>query len=257
MIHKTAIVSSKANIGAKVKIGPYCVIGDNVMIGNNTTISSHVTIDGITTIGKNCRIFPNAAIGQIPQDLKFKGDKSRLTIGDNNIIREFCTLNTGAAEETNSTTTIGNGNLLMAYTHVAHDCLIGNGCVIANVGTLAGHVTIEDKAVVGGIVAIHQFCRIGKMSIIGGCSKVVQDVPPFATSDGHPAKVYGLNLIGLRRAGVNKKTINNLKRAFKVLFHSGHVTNNAIKLVKKEISASEEINYLLDFVSNSKRGIGK
>jgi UDP-N-acetylglucosamine acyltransferase len=256
-IHKTAIVSDKAKIAKNVVIGPYAVITDNVQIGEGTLVGEHVVIDGSTVIGKNCKIFAHAVIGKVPQDLKFKGQQSRLKIGDNNIIREFCTFNTGTLEETDGTTMVGNGNLFMAYTHVAHDCHIGDGCVIANVGTLAGHVTIEDKAVIGGIVAVHQFCRVGKLSIIGGCSKVVQDVPPFSTCDGHPTKVYGVNLIGLKRAGVKNETINDLKQAFKILFFSAHTISHAVELVKKEIPSSAEIEYLLNFIASSKRGIGK
>lgn len=256
-IHKTAIVSSKAKIASNVTVGPYAVIGDHVEIKEGTSIGEHVVIDGATTIGENCKIFAHAVVGKAPQDLKYKGHKSLLEVGDNNTIREFCTLNTGADEESGATTRVGNGNLLMAYTHIAHDCIIGNECIIANVGTLAGHVTIEDKAVVGGIVAIHQFCRVGKLSIIGGCSKVVQDVPPFSTCDGHPTKVYSLNLIGLRRAKINKENINNLKHAFKILFFSEHPMPHAAELVRKEVPSSAEIDYLLNFIITSKRGIGK
>ncbi|MBU1913519.1 MAG: acyl-ACP--UDP-N-acetylglucosamine O-acyltransferase [Candidatus Omnitrophica bacterium] len=252
-IHPTAIVDKKAKLADDVEVGPYAIIGPNVEIGKGSIIGPRVTVEGYTIIGEGDRIFTGAVIGSAPQDLKYKGQKSFLKIGKNNIIREYVTMNPGTGEGT--ATCIGDGNLFMAYSHVAHDCRIGNNCVIANIGTLAGHVTLEDRVVLGGLAAIHQFTRVGKMSIIGGCSKVVQDIPPFSTCDGNPARVYGLNLIGVRRAGMPQKAQRELKKAFKILFHSRLALKNGIAKVKKEIASIKEVEYLLNFLKDSERGI--
>ncbi len=252
-IHPTAIVSKKAKLATGVIVGPYSVIGDNVTIGKDTKIGAHCVIEGNTVIGKNCELFTGVVAGSRPQDLKFKGGKVFLEIGDNNIIREYCTLN--PATEEGLKTTVGNNNLLMAYSHIAHDCKVGNDCVLANNCTLAGHVVIEDKVVIGGIVAIHQFVRIGMLSITGGCSKVVQDIPPFSTCDGHPARVYGLNLIGLRRKGISNASIKQLDQAFKIIFNSGLSVKHAIEKVEKEIEKSQELTYLINFAKSSERGL--
>lgn len=252
-IHPTAIVCPKAKLADDIQVGPYTFIGDNVIIDQATKIDSHCVIEGNTTIGKSCQVFTGAVIGSRPQDLKYKGEKSFLEIGDNNIIREYCTFNPGTEE--NSKTIVGNNNLFMAYAHIAHDCIVGNDCIIANNGTLAGYVTIEDKAVVGGLVAIHQFVRVGTLSIIGGCSKVVQDIPPYSTSDGHPAKVYGLNLVGLRRNNISNGSIDQLKHAFKILFNSGLSVKHALESIEKEIPPNQEVSYLVNFIKKSQRGI--
>ena len=254
-IHPSAIISSKAKIESSVIVGPYSIIGDKVSIGANTVIGAHCLIEGNTAIGKGCQVFTGAVIGSQPQDLKFKGEDVFLEIGSNNIIREYCTLNPGTGE--GGKTTVGDNNLLMAYSHVAHDCRVGSECVLANNSTLAGHVTIEDKAVVGGIVAIHQFVRVGMLSIIGGCSKVVQDIPPFSTCDGHPARVYGLNLIGLRRKGVSRASIKQIDQAFKLIFNSGLSVKHAIERVEKELAKTEEITYLVNFLKSSERGLAR
>ena len=254
-IHPTAIIAKKAKIDESAKIGPYSIIGDEVEIGKGTEIGAHCQVTGKTTIGQGCRIFPGAIIGSIPQDLKFKGEKSSLVIGDDNIIREYTTINLGTGD--GGKTIVGSRNLIMAYSHIAHDCNVGSECVIANCGTLADHVIIEDKAIIGGLVAIHQFSRIGKLSIVGGCSKVVQDIPPYSTCDGHPTKVYGLNLIGLKRAGVSSKILLELKRAFKVLFFSSLTTASAVERIKKEIPKSEYLTHLVEFVAASSRGVCK
>lgn len=251
-VHPTAIVSKKAKLADGVEVGPYVIIGDNATIGAKTIIHANCVIEGLTTIGSGCEIFTGAVIGSRPQDLKYKGEKSFLEIGDNNIIREFCTFNPGTGE--GGKTVVGSNNLFMAYSHIAHDCTVGNSCAIANNGTLAGHVTIEDRAVVGGLVAIHQFVRIGMLSIIGGCSKVVQDIPPYSTCDGHPARVYGLNLIGLRRHGIVKDSIEELDRAFRILFNSGFIPKHALEKLK-EVSYGAEVSYLVNFIKNSQRGI--
>jgi UDP-N-acetylglucosamine acyltransferase len=252
-IHPTAIISKKAKLANDIKVGPYSIIGDAVVIGPQTQIGAHCVIEGNTTIGRTCKIFTGACIGIIPQDLKYKGEKVFLEIGDENIIREYCTFNPGTGE--GGRTVVGNNNLFMAYSHIAHDCIVGNNCVIANNGTLAGHVTIEDMAIVGGLVAIHQFVRIGTLSIIGGCSKVVQDIPPYSTCDGHPARVYGLNLVGLRRQNIPKGSIDALNRAFKIFFNSGLSIKHSLKEVEKQIPQTQEVSYLVNFIKNSQRGI--
>lgn len=254
-IHSTAIISKKAKLAEDIEVGPYSVIGDNVAIDSGTKIHSHCLVEGNTTIGKNCQIFKGAAVGGIPQDLKYKGEKSYLEIGDGNIIREFCTLNMGSLE--GSKTVIGNDNLFMAYCHVAHDCLIGNNCIIANSAAIAGHVTIEDRAVIGGIVAIHQFVRVGKLSIIGGCSKVVQDIPPYSTCDGHPAEVYGLNLVGLRRQNISRESIKALDHVFGILFNKGLSMKHALEELSKEAITTAEVTYLVDFIKKTERGISR
>ncbi|MEK6714871.1 MAG: acyl-ACP--UDP-N-acetylglucosamine O-acyltransferase [Candidatus Omnitrophota bacterium] len=253
--HPTAIISKKAKLHKSVKVGPYSNIGDNVNIGKDTEIGANCQICGNATIGERCKIFTGAVIGSIPQDLKFKGEKSSLVIGNDNVIREYTTINLATGD--GGKTIVGSGNLIMAYAHIAHDCNVGNECIIANCGTLAGHVIIEDKVIIGGLAAIHQFSRVGTLSIIGGCSKVVQDIPPYSTCDGHPARVYGLNLIGLKRAGLNSKVILELRRAFKVLFFSHLTTSTAIKKIKKEIPESKYLTHLIEFIANSQRGVTK
>jgi UDP-N-acetylglucosamine acyltransferase len=254
-IHPTAVVHPKANLADDLEVGPYSIIDENVTIGSHNKIGAFCCLEGWTVLGKNNRIFTGAVIGSIPQDLKFKGEKTYLKIGDNNIIREYVTINRGT--QAKGETVIGNNNLLMAYSHIAHDCIIGNDTIIANVGTLAGHVTIEDMAIVGGLVAIHQFVRVGTLSIIGGCSKVVQDIPPYSTCDGHPTKVYGLNAVGLRRAGISSEVLTNLKSAFKILFNSGLSTSHALERIEKEIPKSPEVLHLIKFVRSSERGVCK
>lgn len=253
--HSTAVVSKKAKLAGDVIVGPYSVIGDEVIIGAGTKVGSHCVIEGKTTIGKKCEIFTGAVLGSRPQDLKFKGGDVSLEIGDENIIREYCTFNPGT--EASGKTAIGSNNLFMAYSHIAHDCRVGSYCVVANNGTLAGHVVVEDNAVVGGLVAIHQFVRVGTFSIIGGCSKVVQDIPPYSTCDGHPARVYGLNLTGLRRNKFSRDTIKSLNHAFKVIFNEGLSLKHALEKIEKDSQGIKEVAYLLDFIKKSKRGVCK
>jgi UDP-N-acetylglucosamine acyltransferase len=254
-IHSTAMVSPGARLGKNVTIGPYATIGEHVTIGEGCVIDSFAQVLGYTDLGKDSHVFPYAVVGNIPQDLKYKGERSFLTIGAGNRIREFVTINPGTDKDTY--TRIGDNNLIMAYSHVAHDCTIGNGNILANAATLAGYVTIEDRVVIGGLVAIHQFCRVGNLAIIGGCSKVVQDMPPYSMSDGHPAKVCGLNLVGLRRAQVASSLIKDLKNAFKILFFEDHPFDKARSLVEKSVPSSPELAALLEFVASSKRGIGR
>ncbi len=253
LIHSTAIVHPKAKLADGVSVGPYAIIGENVSVGRNTAIGAHCVVDGWTAIGENCRIFTAACIGSIPQDLKYKGERTELIIGDNNIIREYVTINLGTAES--GKTVIGSDNLIMAYAHIAHDCRVGNKVIIANAGTLAGHVTIEDKVVIGGLSGVHQFVRVGTLSIVGGCSKGVKDIPPYSTCDGHPARVFGINSVGLSIQGTGEDIKRNLKTAFKILFHSELSIPHALERIEKEIAVSGEIRHLIDFVRASERGI--
>ncbi len=252
-IHPTAIISDKANLADDIHVGPYAIIGDSVVIGKGCRIGAHCLIEGNTSIGESCQFFTGAVIGSRPQDLKYKGEKSFLELGDNNIIREYCTFNSGTGA--GGRTVVGNNNLFMAYAHIAHDCRVGNNCIIANNGTLAGHVVIEDKVVVGGLAAVHQFVRVGTLAIIGGCSKAVQDIPPYSTCDGHPARIYGLNRIGLRRNAITKESIEALHQAFKILLNMGLSLKHARERIEKEVQQTPEVSNLLNFIKNSPRGI--
>lgn len=254
-IHKTAVVHPDARLGQDVTVGPYSIIGPKVTVGDGCRIGNHCVLDGQTMIGKNCQVFTGAIIGSAPQDKKYsETDEVELIIGDNNIIREYATMNTGTIDGGRKTV-VGNNNLFMANSHVAHDCVVGNYCILANVGTIAGHVTMEDGAILGGLSAAHQFVRLGRLSIIGGCSKVVQDIPPFSMCDGHPAKVYKLNTIGLQRAKVSATSVSSLKTAFKILFHSGLTKTNAIEQIIKDVPPCPELDHLIFFTKTSKRGL--
>jgi len=254
-IHPTAIVHPDAELGDGVEVGPYSIIAGTVKIGDRTIIGPHGVIEGYTTLGEDCQIFTGAVIGSVTQDKKYDGGTSYLRIGNRNKIREYVTINPGTKEGTE--TVIGDDNLIMAYAHVAHDCIIKNNTVLANQATLAGHVLIEDRAVVGGLSAVHQFVRIGTLAIIGGCSKIVQDVPPYMMTDGHPAKVYGINSVGIDRAGISKEEKTLLKKAYKILFRSGLSVKNAAAKIQAEIPSSPTIQTLLEFLKVSERGISR
>lgn len=255
MIHKTAIIDNKAKLGKGVCVGPNSIIGKRVTVGENTIIGANCVIDGNTTIGKECEIFTGAVIGSISQDKKYKGGQTFLEIGDRNIIREYVTINLSTG--TKDKTVIGSDNFIMAYAHIAHGCIVGNNVTLANVATLAGHVIIEDKVTIGGLAAIHQFVRIGKLAIIGGCSKVVQDIVPYSMADGHPAKVYGINSVGLDRRGIKPSVKSQIKKAFKILFFMELNTKSAIEKIKKDVPSSKEVSYLIEFINSSERGIAK
>ena len=256
LIHPTAVISDQADIAPSVKIGPYAVIGDNVKIGSQTSVGSHVVIEGPTEIGENNRIFPGAMIGLEPQDLKYKGANSWVKIGDNNLIREYVTIN--RATEEGEATEIGDQTLLMACVHVAHNCFIGNEVIIANNVALAGHVQIEEKATIGGVLGIHQFVHIGKLAMVGGMSRIDRDVPPYLLVAGNPARVRSLNLIGLRRRGYSPEEINQLKKAFRILYRHGYRLEEA--LVQLEcLGDSEVLQHLYRFIQgareNNRRGL--
>ena len=256
-LHPTAIIHPKAKLGEGVSVGPYSVVGEHVTVGDGTAIGAHCVIDGRTTMGTDNQIFTGAVIGSIPQDLKYRGEETILVIGDRNKVREYVTINPGT-EGGGGKTAIGSDCLLMAYAHVAHDCLLGDRVVLANSVALAGHITIEERAVIGGLVGVHQFVRVGMLSIVGGCSRVIQDVPPYATCVGYPAKVYGLNTEGLRRAGMSEENRQALHHAFRVLFHSKLSMSHALEQVAQELGAREsspELRHLLDFIRESKRGV--
>ena len=252
-IHPTAVIGEGAVIGHNVEIGAYAVIGSDVKIGDDTRILPHVTIDGWTTIGKGCIIYPGASIGSDPQDLKFVNEKSYVFIGDNVKIRECVTVNRGTGE--GSETRIGSNVLLMAYAHVAHNCIVGNNVILANCATLAGHVVVEDRAIFGGLSGAHQFVKVGRNAMIGGATKLVQDVPPFVTVDGNPARVAGLNSVGIARAGVAPNVRRDLKHAYRILYKSGLALEKAIEAMEQELEMSEEVEHLLRFLRNVERGI--
>ena len=254
-IHKTSVIYSGAKLSPGVVVGPYSIIEGNVTLGDNVRVGSHCVLTGQTTIGKNCKIFTGAVIGSAPQDRKHSADDNVfLNIGENNVIREYVTINPGTAEG-GAKTVVGDNNLIMAYAHIAHDCIIGNNCVMANAASLGGHVTLEDGAIIGGLTAVHQFVRLGRLSIVGGMSRVVQDIPPFSMCVGHPARVMRTNGVGLKRANVSEKSVLALKKAFKILFNSGLAKSTALERLAVEIESCPEIEHLVFFLKTSKRGI--
>ncbi len=255
LVHPTAIIDSKAELDQDARIGPYCMVGPNTRIGKKTKIIAFATIEEWTEIGAECTIGQGVIIGTLPQDTGFENKKSFVRIGDRNIIREYTTIHRGSKE--GSTTRIGNDNFFMAYSHVAHNCLIEDGVVIANAGTLAGYVIVEKKVMIGGLSAVHQYVKIGAYSIIGGCSKVVKDIPPYTKADGHPARLWGLNSIGLKRANLSLEKRNILRKAYKILFRSSLNTTQALRKIENELKANSEIKHLCQFIQSSKRGICK
>lgn len=254
-IHPAAIVSPKAKLGENVQIGPYAVIEGHVTIGDNTIIHPHAVVGGFTTIGESCEIFPGAAVGLRCQDLKYAGEKTYVEIGARTVIRECVTVNSSTGE--GSKTVVGEDCFLMAYSHVGHNCRLGNGVIMANVASLGGHILIEDKAVIGGLVGIHQFVHVGTLAMIGGMSKVNQDVPPYSLSDGVPCSVVDINAVRLRRQGFPPETRRIIRRAFKILFKSGLATSHAVEIVKSDLPQLPEIKHLLEFIAKSERGIGR
>lgn len=254
-IHSSAVIHPDAQIGSNCHIGPFCVIGGQVKLGPDCQLHSHVVLDGHTTLGTGNELFPFAAIGLKTQDLKWQGGDPRTVIGDHNVFRENSTVH--SATNDGDATVIGSHNHFLAYTHIAHDCIVGSHIVMSNVGTLAGHVIVEDHAIIGGLAAVHQFCRIGRMAIIGGCSKVVQDVPPFMLADGNPAETKALNKVGLERNGIPEESQTALKRAFKLLFRDGLTVSNALAKIEAELPPLPEVQHLLAFVKASERGISK
>lgn len=254
IIHPSAVIHPRAEIGPGCRIGPFCVIGEHVVLGSGCNLHSHVVVDGHTRIGSGNEIYPFASVGLKTQDLKWKGGITRTEIGDHNTIREFVTIHSATGD--GEVTMIGSHNNLLAYSHAAHNVIIGNHVIMSNSATLGGHVIVEDYATIS-VSAVHQFCRIGKMAMIGGCSKVVQDVPPFMLADGNPAETRTINKVGLTRNGVPEETQAVLRQAYKILFREGLTISNALARIENELPASPELQHLVQFVRASERGISK
>ncbi len=250
-IHPTALIDKDVQLGENVVIGPNVCIKSGVKIGENTHINSNVYIDSYTTIGENCKIFPSAVVGTIPQDLKFKGEFSELIIGDNTTIREFCMINRGT-KGGGGVTKIGNSSLIMAYVHIAHDCILGNNVIVANAVQFAGHVIVEDNAIIGGMSAIHQFVRIGKLAMVGGMSGIPLDVAPYCLAAGNRATLNGLNLVGLKRAQFSYEEINALKEAYRTIFRSNLTFQKAYEKLKD--SPYKSVIHMIEFLDGSSRG---
>lgn len=254
-IHPTAVIHPRARLGPDCAVGPYCVIGENVALGARCRLLSHVVIDGHTELGEENEIFPFASIGLQTQDLKWKGGVTRTVIGSHNTIREYVTIHSATGD--GEATTVGSHNHIMAYCHIAHNVTLGNHVIMSNVATLAGHITVEDYAIIGGLAAVHQFCRIGTLSIIGGCSKVVQDIPPYMMADGNPAEVRMTNKVGLKRTGMSEEAQAALKQAYKILFRDGLTVTNALARIQTELPDLPELRHLAEFVTQSERGIAR
>ncbi|HOC59574.1 MAG: acyl-ACP--UDP-N-acetylglucosamine O-acyltransferase [Syntrophaceae bacterium] len=253
-IHPTAILAPDVQLGDGVEIGPYSIIGSDVVIGKNTVIGPHVVIDDYTHIGEGCRIFQFCSIGALPQDLKFGGEKTRVVIGNFNTIREFVTIHRSTLADI-GVTILGDHNLIMAYCHIAHNCKLGNHVIMSNVATLAGHVHVEDYAIISGLTGVHQFSTIGAHAFIGGASGVAKDIPPYTLANGNHTKLFGLNLIGLQRRGFSEETIKALKDAYRIVFRSDMLLGAALEKVQNEVEDLPEVRYFINFIKESKRGI--
>jgi UDP-N-acetylglucosamine acyltransferase len=253
-IHPTAIISPEAEIAEDVEIGAYSIIGPDVHIGKQTVVGPHVVIETHTDIGERCHIYQFAAIGAAPQDLKFKGEKTRVIIGNDNTIREFVTIHRATAAAT-GTTVMGDHNLIMAYSHIAHNCILDNHIIMVNAANLAGHIHVEDYAIIGGLSGVHQFTRIGAHCMIGGASAVTRDVAPYLIAAGNHATTHGLNVVGLKRRGFEDETINDIKRAYTLVFRSSLLLRTAIDKVRDEINDSPEVRHFLEFIEKSERGL--
>lgn len=251
-VHATAVIHPSACLSPGVEIGPYAIVGEHVYLGRGTRLGAHAVVEAHTTIGRDCQIFSGAVVGGIPQDLKFQGEVSYCVLGDRNIVREHATINRATAA--GDTTRIGHDNLLMTAVHVAHDCQIGNGTVLANGVTLAGHVVIEDLAVIGGLTGLHQFIRVGTMAMVGAMSRLAQDVPPYMLAEGNPPRIYGPNVVGLRRQGVTPAARAQLKRAYKLLYRSRLSLGQALGEIHK-LESGPELRHLIAFVQATERGI--
>ncbi|MCX6137394.1 MAG: acyl-ACP--UDP-N-acetylglucosamine O-acyltransferase [Ignavibacteriales bacterium] len=252
-IHPTAIINPKAQLGMDVTIGPYAVLEGDVVIGNNTSIGPHTYVADGARIGNHCTIHNGTVVATLPQDLKFKGEQTTFEIGDNTTVREFCTLNRGTTEHMKST--IGSNCFLMAYAHVAHDCTVGNNVILANTVQMGGHVEIGDWAILGGLTAVHQFSKIGAHAMIGGGFRIVKDVPPYILAGGSPLMFEGLNIVGLRRRGFSRETIDALLNAYHLMYLSKLNVSQAVEKIRAEVDITPEIRNVLDFIAASKRGI--
>ena len=254
-IHPTAVVSAGAEIGDGAQIGPYCVIGANAKIGANCELKSHVVLDGHTSLGAGCVVYPFASIGGRTQDLKFKGGNPRVEIGERTTIREYATVNCATFD--GGVTKVGNDCLLMTCSHVAHDCVVGNRVIMANSVALAGHITVEDQAIIGGLTGIHQFVRIGRLAMVGGLSRVVKDVPPFMLAEGNPLEMQMVNAVGMERAGIGEDSQAAMKLAFKIMYRQNLNTKQAMEKICAEVTRTPEIEHFIRFIETSERGITK
>jgi UDP-N-acetylglucosamine acyltransferase len=252
-IHSTALVDPDAELGRGVVVGPYAIVGPRVVVGDGTTIGPHVLIDRDTRIGQSCQLFKGAVLGTDPQDLKFAGERTVLEVGDRTVVREYATLNRGTAAS--GRTVVGSDCLLMAYSHVAHDCVIGNHVILSYAVNMAGHVVIEDWATVGGLTGIHQFVRVGAHSFIGGASRISQDVAPYVRVSGSPPRLYGLNSVGLDRRGFSLEVVGSLKATYRILFQSGLNVSQGLARAEVEVEQLPEVRHLLTFIRTSERGI--
>ena len=252
-IHPSAIVDGRAEIGAGTIVGPYCVIGAEVALGQDCWLQHHVTLCGPMRAGARNKFYAYCSIGQQTQDLKYQGEPTYLDIGDENTFREFVTINRSTTSE--GKTRVGSRGNFLAYSHIGHDCTVGDEVVFSNNATLAGHVHVGNHAVMGGLTAVHQFCRIGRFAIMGGCSKIVQDVPPFMIADGNPAEIRGVNLVGLERQGFTPESVKWIKEAFRLIYRSKYNTRQAMEAIRKELPQNEEITQIIEFIGQSERGI--
>ena len=255
-VHPTSIIHPKAELDEGVEIGPYSIIGEKVRIGKGVSVGSHCVIEGITEIGENCKFFSFSSVGAPPQDLKYRNEETSVVIGNNNTFREFVTVHRGTRTGRGKTL-IGNDNFLMAYVHIAHDCIIGDRSILANAATLGGHVEIGNDSIIGGLTGVHQFVRIGDFVMIGGASAVAQDIPHFVCAAGNRTSLYGLNLIGLKRKGFSKERIENLKKGYKILFRSGMTLADASRKIHDEHLQSPDVDRLIEFIRTSERGISR
>jgi len=252
-VHPTAIVDPAAKLGPGTVVGPYCIVAAGVSLGENCWLQHHVTLEGPLAAGRGNKFYAYCSIGQQTQDLKYKGEPTYLDIGDDNVFREFVTINRSTAET--GKTRVGSGGNFLAYSHIGHDCIVGDAVIFSNNGTLAGHVQVGDHAVIGGLTAVHQFCRIGRFAITGGCSKIVQDVPPFMIADGNPAEVRGINQLGLERAGYAPEKIKSIKEAFRIIYRGKLNTGQALEALREKLGESAEVQSIVRFIEESERGI--
>src|SRR5256885_1473514 len=252
-IHPTAIVDPKAELGAETIVGPYCIVGSEVVLGEGCWLQHHVTLAGPMQAGAKNKFYAYCSIGPQTQDLKYAGEPTYLEIGNENTFREFCTVN--RSTKSDGKTCIGHRGNFLAYSHIGHDCNVGDAVVFSNNGTLAGHVEVGDHAIMGGLTAVHQFCRIGRFAITGGCSKIVQDIPPFMIADGNPAEIRGVNLVGLERKNYPAESVKLIKEAFRLIYRSKYNTGQALEAVRKELPQSDEVREIVEFIEKTERGI--
>ncbi len=254
-IHPSAIVHEGAQLGVDVEIGPYSIVGANVKLGDRTRIMAHVFMDGRTTVGADCVVYPFASVGAQSQDRKFKGGATFVEIGDRTTLREYVSVHSGTKE--GETTQVGSDDLILAYCHIAHGCKVGNRVTMANSSALSGEVVVEDEAVIGGMTGVHQFTRIGRLAMVGGLSRITQDVPPFMLIEGNPATARSVNTVGMERRGVSPESVASIKKAYRLLYREGLSTRQAVERIRSEVPACPEVSHLLSFIEASERGIIK